>query len=281
MATSESLKRGWYDRMAAVIDYVQSHLDEELTASRLAALSGFSLHHFHRVFRGTTGESVMGLVRRLRLERAAQQLRYRTTPVTTIAFDIGYQSHEAFTRAFRARFGVPPRAFRETGRSLPMSELEATTRQQPQRTAIGVRHVGPYAACEGAWQQMTARADAMPLISQQLASAGLVYDDPEVTSDDQLRYDACFIVEPEVADGFATDGTPWIRREIPAGTYAVGVHRGPYDTLLDSYVALIGHWLPRRAAELVAEPVVEIYVVGPELAEPPDYITEICVRLAD
>ncbi len=281
MASSGPEDGSWYDRMARVVDHIERHLDEELDATRLARLSEFSLHHFHRVFRGATGESVMGFVRRLRLERAAQQLRYGTAPVTDIAFDVGYGSHEAFTRAFRARFGMPPRTFRESGRptSGPGADIETFTREEPGRSALGMRHVGPYEACGAIWQRLVTRPEALPLLAAQQASVGLVYDDPEVTGSDRLRYDACLVVPPAMADGFGAADGGWVRREIPAGTYAVGVHLGPYDTIFDSYVALIGRWLPRRAVELAPEPVVEVYRVGPDAAAPADYVTEICVRL--
>lgn len=280
--TSPDLRaRSWYGRLATVIDHIEHHLDQELDAAQLARMSGFSLHHFHRVFRGATGESVMGFVRRLRLEQAANQLRYGESPVTDIAFDVGYRSHEAFTRAFRARFGEPPRSFRESRPTPASIDIETFTRNEPRRVAIGMRHVGPYEACGSIWQELTQRPDALPLLGRQLGSVGIVYDDPEVTSGDRLRYDACLVVPADSADALMPKDGPWIRRELPAGTYAIGIHRGPYDTIFDSYVALIGGWLPRRPVELAPEPVVEVYVVGPEGADPQDYVTEICVRLSE
>ena len=139
-----------WNRVAVVVDHVQRHLDDELDAGALAELSGFSRHHFHRVFRGATGESVMGFCRRLRLERAAQQLRYGDASVTEIAFDVGYGSHEAFTRAFRARFGVPPRTFRATTEPRTMPDVPVTLRHEPARVALALRHVGPYEDCDAA-----------------------------------------------------------------------------------------------------------------------------------
>jgi len=62
----------------------------------------------HRIFRGVVGETVAEHIRRLRLERAAQRLKSGERPVTEIAFEAGYEAHEAFTRAFRARFGASP-----------------------------------------------------------------------------------------------------------------------------------------------------------------------------
>ena len=80
--------------------HIQHHLDEAVSLDELAALAHFSPYHFHRIFRGMVGESVMEHVRRLRLERAAHRLKFSDEPITRIAFEAGYETHEAFTRAF-------------------------------------------------------------------------------------------------------------------------------------------------------------------------------------
>ncbi len=99
--------------ISEVLAYVQAHLDDELTPHKLAAVACFSEHHFHRIFRAVVGESVMDHVRRLRLERAAFQLKTSRRSVFSIALDAGYGAQEAFTRTFQARFGLAPRIFRQ------------------------------------------------------------------------------------------------------------------------------------------------------------------------
>jgi AraC-like DNA-binding protein len=87
-------------RLARVLRHLAGDLDGEHSLAELARIAHFSPFHFHRIFRGITGESVAGLVRRLRLERAALALRRGETPIITIALDAGYGSPEAFARAF-------------------------------------------------------------------------------------------------------------------------------------------------------------------------------------
>jgi len=111
----EEMSRMEYEYEAAiseVLAYVQAHLDDELTAPRLARVACFSEHHFHRIFRAVVGESVMDHVRRLRLERAAFQLKTSRVSVASIALDAGYGAQEAFTRTFQGYFGLSPRTFR-------------------------------------------------------------------------------------------------------------------------------------------------------------------------
>ena len=86
-------------RILRVLVYIQGHLDDVISLDDLAAVAHFSPYYFHRVFRGMVGESVMGHVRRLRLERAAHRLKSGDHPVTRVAFEAGYETHEAFIRA--------------------------------------------------------------------------------------------------------------------------------------------------------------------------------------
>ena len=89
-------------------------LDQALDLAALARNAALSPFHFHRVFRGMLAETPLEMHRRLRLERAAGQLLGKDVPVTTIAFDAGYETHEAFTRAFRQAYGTSPSAFRQS-----------------------------------------------------------------------------------------------------------------------------------------------------------------------
>lgn len=92
------------ERILRVLIHIQTHLDHALDLAELASLAHFSPYHFHRIFRGMVGEPVKEHIRRLRLERAAFHLKATNQPVTQVAFDAGYETHEAFTRAFRAMF---------------------------------------------------------------------------------------------------------------------------------------------------------------------------------
>src|SRR5689334_23894861 len=105
--------RSFYVRVVqAVVEHVAQHLDEALALDALAARACLSPFHFHRVFRGMVGETPTELGRRLRLERAAWRLLHTDQPVTVLAFDAGYETHEAFSRAFRTSYAESPSTFR-------------------------------------------------------------------------------------------------------------------------------------------------------------------------
>ena len=89
--------------LAEVQRYIRRHMDEPLNREVLAAVAGFSVPHLHRIFTGTTGESVASYIRRMRLIRAGQKLRIGAVDITEVALAAGYASHAAFGKAFKQR----------------------------------------------------------------------------------------------------------------------------------------------------------------------------------
>jgi AraC family transcriptional regulator len=103
-------------RINRVMDHIDAHLGETLDLAALAEVAELSPFHFHRLFQGLTGETLANRVRRRRLEVAAGRLL--TAPEATalaIALDVGFNSAEAFSRAFRSHFGITPTAWRRGG----------------------------------------------------------------------------------------------------------------------------------------------------------------------
>jgi AraC family transcriptional regulator len=103
------------ERILAVKQYIQAHLTEPLDRETLAQVAGFSVSHLHRVFSAAIGESIAAYVRRVRLERAARKLRVGAIDIGEVALAAGYETHAAFGKAFKQRYGLSPSAFRQLG----------------------------------------------------------------------------------------------------------------------------------------------------------------------
>jgi len=95
--------------------YIRDHLTEPLDCTTLAATAGFSLPHFHRLFLAQVGESPAAYIRRLRMERAGRKLRMGAIDIGEVALAAGYESHTAFSKAFKQYFGLAPSEFRGLG----------------------------------------------------------------------------------------------------------------------------------------------------------------------
>lgn len=95
------------------IEYIENHLHEELTTERVAFHGAVSMYHFHRIFQSYIGMSVTDYVRKRRLTHAAQALVSTERAVIDIAVQNGFSSQEAFTRAFKRMFQLPPKKYRK------------------------------------------------------------------------------------------------------------------------------------------------------------------------
>ncbi|MCI0397996.1 MAG: AraC family transcriptional regulator [Chloroflexi bacterium] len=105
--------QGYYERINDVQRYIREHIDEPLNREVLAAVAGFSVPHFHRVFTACVGENIASYVRRVRLERAGRKLRMGAVDITEVALAAGYETHAAFGKAFKQQFGLSPSEFRQ------------------------------------------------------------------------------------------------------------------------------------------------------------------------
>lgn len=103
------------DRLRDLIDLVLDSLDEPgANGPRLAERASFSRDHLDRLLAAATGETPVGLRRRLLLERAAWQLRSGTATAAQASTAAGYGSPEAFSRAFSRAYGVSPGGFADS-----------------------------------------------------------------------------------------------------------------------------------------------------------------------
>lgn len=101
------------ERIRAVLRYIHQHITEPLNRELLATMAGFSVPHFHRAFVREVGESPTAYIRRLRMERAGRKLRMGAVDIGEVALAAGYESHNAFTKAFKQHFGLSPSEFRQ------------------------------------------------------------------------------------------------------------------------------------------------------------------------
>jgi AraC family transcriptional regulator len=109
--------------------------------------------------------------------------------------------------------------------------------------------------------------DALPI--------GISHDDPDVTSPDKLRYDACLLVD----DSFLGTGEIGVQ-EVVGGEYAVTTHRGPLSNLEQTYRRLFREWLPESKRELRSAPSFEVYRNDPGTTPPEHLVTDIYLPLA-
>ncbi len=211
---------------------IDMRLHEPITVAELAQLCGVSPFHLSRVFRDGTGLSPMAYLRARRLSWAAKALATGDADILCIALDAQYASHEAFTRAFAAYFGVLPSRIRQTRDLSKLTLMEHLTMDKsmivpvaPHRmeTKADFRLVGMGVDCTfddisgitPLWQAFNPRAGEIEG-ADHTCGYGVCCD---ADAQGNFRYIAGVEASGEAPAGMET-------RTIPAGDYAVFTHEG-------------------------------------------------------
>lgn len=103
---------------------IEEKIREKLTVEGLARSLHFSRYHYQRLFREAVGESVMRYVARRRVFLAAEELAGSDLNILEIALRYGFDSHEGFSRSFKAYMGVTPAEYRKYHASMGNPETE-------------------------------------------------------------------------------------------------------------------------------------------------------------
>lgn len=260
--------------MHRVLEYIDRHLDEQLELETLAAVANFSAFHFHRLFAAWFGETLGEYVRRRRLETAAMRMVAQPRlAVTQVALSVGFGSTEAFARAFKARFGDTPTAWRHTqvrkrdqvnrnvDQAVPPTprnhgRMKVTIIDRQPTTVAYLRHVGPYGkpvldfwlATVAPWMETNGLYGR--------TRYGISLDDPDITAPEKLRYDAAV----EVPENFVGAGDHQMT-VIPGGKYAVGKFKGTDGQVAEAWAWLLRDWLSASGMQLDSRPSFESYPV--------------------
>jgi AraC-like DNA-binding protein len=111
-AVDASLRPRDYQRVSAVTEFLEAHLDEALTLEAIARHAGVSVNTLQRTFRLVHDTTVFDYVRARKMQRAREVLERDGVSVAQAAYAAGYTSAANFATAFRRFFGISPKNFR-------------------------------------------------------------------------------------------------------------------------------------------------------------------------
>ncbi len=249
-------------RVLAVMDHVRDNLATDLSLTELADIAGYSPHHFHRVFKQATGETVFDFTRRARLERAVQLMRGSPQrQLSSISAEVGFATPSDFARVFRASYGRTPSSWDRVsvlgtvdpgqgglGTGEP-SPAPALLTWRPAISLAFVRVTDPWQGdhlAEGyaSLCRWLAERGVGPNQGQLI---GLTWESAKATPQERLTYDLGVTVDPERSPGLAPDGEVG-RHELPAGR-AVEVRCRSLPETAAAWEYLYNHWLPASCWE--------------------------------
>jgi AraC-like DNA-binding protein len=123
---------------AAVSDALRARFAEPMSLDELAAGTGYSVFHTCRVFRATTGYTIHGFRRELRLRHALARILDGDEPLTEIALATGFASQSHLTNLFRSRFGVTPARARTRAGQAALVRAKRSTRRRTEGVSLEI-----------------------------------------------------------------------------------------------------------------------------------------------
>lgn len=264
------------------IDYIEARIesDAEIDLADVARHAGISQWHFQRIFKALTNETLKTYVRSRRFARALDALAHSGERILEIALAAGFDSQEAFTRAFKKAFGVTPARYRKSHQSIPFLRkvrfdedylrhlhggvsLEPEMSVLPARVMVGLstRFFGSDseknnfgAKLPELWGAFMPR---LPEIARQHAPTGYGVIQQVSAHTDELEYLAAIEVAP---DAVVPPGM--VRFELPEARYATFRHRGHLLRLDQTVNYIYSSWLARSGLRHTCGPDIEVYGPG-------------------
>lgn len=266
----------YYINIQKAIDYIENNLKENIKLEEIAKVAGYSSPHFYRVFGPIVGCSVKEYVRKRKLSNAMFDLATSTRSVTEIAFEYGYESHEAFTRAFKFAYGESPSSFRKVQAELCLFEkinllsknnkngvviLKPETICKDERLLLGiVRKInqgenikfGLLSKVKNEFMEMTEEIENR--VNTELYYAAYDYDVQDISKEDkEINYTYFYGVEVSQYNNISQG---MVKKVMPKAKYAVFNYNIKNNTLNGEslnqpvYDYIDGIWLPNSGFEL-------------------------------
>ena len=288
----------WTQRLNAAIDYLEDTTDREPDLDQAARLANCSPFHFHRMFEVVTGMTPGEYSRRRRLSRAALDLAAGTDKVIDVALRYGYESPEAFAKAFKRLFGLTPSEAKVPGAVLaswPALRLSVVLKGE---VAMKYRIVEKPAFEAGGWALRTSTVGGennrnIPKFWQNCHADGKVQALVPLSNpwgllglcaeSDPKAEEFTYLIGVEAGTQRLPAGTRKI--PIPAATYAVFESVGAMPKAIqDVWMQAFEEWFPSSGYEHGGTPDFEVYPWFPDgdprgNPDSPEYISEVWIPI--
>jgi AraC-like DNA-binding protein/DNA gyrase inhibitor GyrI len=270
MSYQESVQR--------TIDYIETHLDEEIDLPGLAEASFLSVAQLYRVFCALTGHPIKDYIRKRRMSVAADRLRNSKCTVEELAWESGFESYHSFAKVFKKIVGLTPAAYRQADIYFSFEPIRLRERityledkEQsecfPDVKVVRFMPEKVYAYLHVTNLETGMENEAYQVVIELLAAKTSVniaktrvfghnVDYPEADSKPRYGYRVLVICEEGRIEHAAFKEEPFI-----GGLYAVRkiAARSP-KIVQDGWNRLLSEWLPKSTFEIGAHQYVEEFI---------------------
>ncbi len=282
----------WILSLQKAIDYIEKHLlDKDLSIQRAAEAANSSAFHFQRTFSILTDMPVGEYIRGRRLTLAAQDLTRTDCKIIDLAFKYGYDTPEAFTKAFRRQHGITPTEARNFS-----GKLKSYNRLTIQVSLKGAEPMQYSIVEKAAFQVAGVKREFSLCNEENLAGIPKMWDevnsngisdklfhlnngevkgvlgvcvDKRSKKPDSMDYWIAASCKGEKPEGLES-------MEIPAAKWAVfEVHGAMPDAMQNTWKKIFSEWFPSSGYEHAEAPELEVYSAGDPSSA--DYYSEVWI----
>lgn len=206
MAKKPSTNKSHFEQINLALAHIHHNFGKNITAEDLAHISGYSVFHFHRIFKQITGENVNDYLRNTRLEKASNLLLYNQhQSIEQIARNSGFATAAGFRTAFKKKFLTTPKDWRKSGydsQSQKLNEALAYIKKEYEMKEPIVVNNQPipilYMLIHGYkddisqdWSYFYDLCESLDVFSQEHRFMGLFHNHPSFAHFNESRYVAC------------------------------------------------------------------------------------------
>jgi AraC family transcriptional regulator len=284
--TAEVTQLDGLERMRNALELIEKNLDQPLEVEAIAKAAYSSPFHFQRMFHMLTGFTVAEYVRKRKLTLAANELAISSVKVVDVALKYGYDSPEAFSKAFRKIHGISPSQARQPGavlkafprisfQLLVTGDKELVYRIE-EKAAFRVMGKSVQLTCgdgrytrQSFWRECDRDGTIRKLESQNPHHRlmGISMD---------IKEDFTYMIACK--ESGVSPAEELTVRMMPACTWAIFTSVGPMPGAIQSvFRRIFEEWFPATGYEHSGDPEIEVYLPGDSTAE--DYTCEVWIPI--
>lgn len=316
MNTKQTTQEEYLKRLNIVIEHINRNLGESIDLKTLSEISNFSEYHFHRIFKAFIREPLGTYITRLRLERAAHELRYSEMTIEEIAYKVGYEVPSSLSKSFKQLYGISPKEYRADKNFFIMKKIETNPvannpvanhsvinnpvanhslinnpvanqnsdfkLKAPKICELDSKRA-IYIRLNGAYNNLDFPGTFAKLWSyvkeRKLFSAGIEHIGIYHNDPKVTEVEK---LRSDVCLVICKPAEPHGEigvKDIAGGKYAIFSYQGPYNNLGVVYDTIFSKWMPESGEQLRDQPLFEKYINDPTRTEPAKLKTEIYVPL--
>ncbi|WP_108869283.1 AraC family transcriptional regulator [Aquimarina aquimarini] len=279
------------ERYKKLILYIEERFKNEISKKDIEDISFYSYRNINRIFLALHHETIGQYVKRIKLEKAAEYLKFSDENISDIAHEIGYSDVAAFSKAFKKQFKSAPSSFRNSSKIkqyitqkaiFPLENtqeqtLEYEIEEIPSFDILYLTYQGSYEnikEIEKTWKQLISYASKHDLLKDETIILGEILDDDAITDTLHCRYNAGIVLEEEI--DFSLKGL-FKTKHIPQQKYAKFIHKGSHESSTDTYNLIYGYWITEVQLEFEDKPTLEFYLNDESTTPKKELLTEIYI----